>query len=247
MSLTPYKKNQKHHLNHTFWKADKTLRPEVRNQLKKIAMFWASNSKIPVTAIKDIVLTGGNASYFYNDKSDLDVHLIVDKSKISECEGLLDDYLRTQQTLWRLEHDVKVYDSPVEVYAEDIDDKTPPGQPRYSLKKDKWIQEPSESQTPVVTREIKAKVTDMQNYVNDLIQNGANPTILKAYKEKIQKLRQIAVREGGEKSFDNLAYKLFRNSGYLNKIDSYVRSNTDEMLSLKKKMSEEFVKQLESL
>ena len=58
MSLTPYKKNQKHHLNHTFWKADKTLRPEVRNQLKKIAMFWAINSNIPPRAIKDIVHWG---------------------------------------------------------------------------------------------------------------------------------------------------------------------------------------------
>ena len=247
MSLTPYKKNQKPYLNFKFWKVDKTLRPEVRNQLKKIAMFWASNSNIPPRAIKDIVLTGGNASYFYNDKSDLDLHLIVDKSKISDCPELLDDYLRAQKKLWALEHDVKIYDVPVEVYAEDIDDKTPAGQARYSVKTNKWIQEPNENPNPIITREIKAKVTSIGNFINDLIRDNVKPEILRDYKEKLYDMRSTALRSDNEYSFDALVFKSIRNKGYLNKIDTYIRSNTDEMLSLKKKMSEEFVKQLESL
>ena len=44
---------------------------------------------------------GGNGSYLYNDKSDLDIHLIVDKDKVSECGELLDDYLRSKKKLWK--------------------------------------------------------------------------------------------------------------------------------------------------
>ena len=67
--------------------------------------------------MEDVHLVG-NASYLYNDKSDLDIHLIVDKDKVSECGELLDDYLRSKKKLWgSLSTDVKIYGTEVEIYA----------------------------------------------------------------------------------------------------------------------------------
>ena len=48
-------------LNPRLWN-DKKLDPEVWQSLNKIAKEWQSFANIPKSAIKDIIITGGNAS-----------------------------------------------------------------------------------------------------------------------------------------------------------------------------------------
>ena len=55
-----------------------------------IAEKWAKFSKIPPKAVEDVVLTGGNANYNYTSQSDLDLHLILDFSKVKECKDIGD-------------------------------------------------------------------------------------------------------------------------------------------------------------
>ena len=86
----------KDELNPKFWDG-KELKEDVRKAAMRIAKYYANWTDIPMTAVEDVHLVGGNASYLYNDKSDLDIHLIVDKDKVSECEELLDDYLRSKK------------------------------------------------------------------------------------------------------------------------------------------------------
>jgi len=72
--------------------------------LNKIGKEWAEFANIPNSAIKDVIVTGGNANYNYTKYSDIDLHLMIDKSKI-DCEDILDDYLRAKKQLWALTHD----------------------------------------------------------------------------------------------------------------------------------------------
>ena len=108
-------------LNIKFWD-DEYLRPEVREKLIQIGYKWADFAKIPNEAIKDIILVGGNANYNYTRFSDLDLHLVVDKTQIADCPEILDDYLRDKKKLWALVHDIKIYSHPVELYAQDEND-----------------------------------------------------------------------------------------------------------------------------
>ena len=73
-------------LNPHFWNGNK-MKPEVWRALDKIGKEWADFANIPKSAIKDVILTGGNANYNYTKYSDLDLHLVVDKDKI-DCQGL---------------------------------------------------------------------------------------------------------------------------------------------------------------
>ena len=71
-------------LNIKFWD-EGGLKPEVKDKLLQIGTKWAEFAKIPATAVKDMILVGGNANYNYTRFSDLDLHLVVDKSQIADC------------------------------------------------------------------------------------------------------------------------------------------------------------------
>jgi len=219
-------------LNQKFWE-DKTLKPEVRKGLLKIGNYWADAIGIPKDAIEDMHLVGGNASYLYNDQSDLDLHLIVDKSKISECEELLDDYLRARKKLWSYEQDVTIYGTEVEVYAEDVDDPKPARQGRYSLTKGKWITEPS-AEAPVMDDVvIQSRVKDLEAEIDEVIESGvANPEQLKWIKERVFKLRRQSIQKGGEFAQGNLVFKKLRNDKYIDKLNDYLKNVTDKNLSV---------------
>ena len=106
------------------WDGEK-IKPDVWRALTKIAKEWADFANIPKSAIKDVILTGGNANYNYTKFSDLDLHLMVDKDHI-DCEGLLDDYLQSKKQLAL--HDITIKEASVELYAQDYTDPFREGQ-----------------------------------------------------------------------------------------------------------------------
>ena len=107
-------------LNPKLWDGEK-LNPEVWQALNKISKEWAKFANIPNKAIKDVIIVGGNANYNYTKHSDIDLHLMLDKSQV-KCDGLVDDYLLSKKQLWALTHDITVKGQPVELYGQDSSD-----------------------------------------------------------------------------------------------------------------------------
>jgi hypothetical protein len=223
-------------LNPLFWKNDK-LKSEVRKKLVEIGKFWAEFSLIPKSAIKDILLTGGNANYNYTKFSDLDVHILINKKDIAECEAeIIDDFLRDKKALWSLKHDVKVYGFPVELYAQDIDEKTSPNQGVFSLLNNKWLKKPVFEKVNLQDPSFYKKVRSYMHQIDDLINDKTdNLQILEDMKEKIKKMRTAGVQKGGEFSLENLVFKELRNKGYLDKLAKYVVKVEDKKFSLELK------------
>jgi len=200
-------------LNIKFWEG-LDLRSEVKSKLLEIGYKWAEFAKIPNESIKDIILVGGNANFNYTRFSDLDLHLVVDKTQIANCPELLDDYLRDKKQLWALMHDIKIYAHPVELYAQDITDPLPAGQGVYSILNDKWIKEPQKQQVNLTDPLLLKKVRDMMEKIDDLIENQADdPSVLKKLKDKIRDMRASAIQQGGEFALENLVFKELRNQG----------------------------------
>jgi len=225
-------KDKERTLNPKFWN-NKTLKPEVRKGLLKIGKFWGESVGLPPESVVDYHLVGGNASYLYNDQSDLDLHLIVDKSKVSECEELLDDYLRARKKLWSYEQDVTIFGTEVEVYAEDVDDPKPARQGRYSLEKGRWITEPSTEAPKGDDVVIQSRVKDLEAEIDEIIDTGvANPEQLKWIKERVFKLRRQSIQKGGEFAQGNLVFKGLRNTGAIDRLNSYLKDVTDKNLSV---------------
>jgi len=219
-------------LNIKFWEG-LDLRSEVKSKLLEIGYKWAEFAKIPNESIKDIILVGGNANFNYTRFSDLDLHLVVDKTQIANCPELLDDYLRDKKQLWALMHDIKIYAHPVELYAQDITDPLPAGQGVYSILNDKWIKEPQKQQVNLTDPLLLKKVRDMMEKIDDLIENQADdPSVLKKLKDKIRDMRASAIQQGGEFALENLVFKELRNQGYLDKLSKHIRDIEDRKLSL---------------
>jgi hypothetical protein len=127
-------------LNPKLWNGNK-LKPEVRVKLLKFADTWADYASIPKNLIQDIIMVGGNVNYNYTDKSDIDVHLIINRNKLGERK-LVDDYLQSKKVLWTLTHNIKIYGYSLEPYAQDPVTSYPKGQGVFSLKNNKWVVEP---------------------------------------------------------------------------------------------------------
>ena len=219
-------------LNPKYW-TDGKLDPEVWRALNRISKEWSDFANIPKAAIRDVIITGGNANYNYTKYSDIDLHLVVDKEKI-DCQGLLDDYLQSKKQLWALTHDIKVKGQPVELYAQDYQDPFREGQGIYSLQSNKWLQQPTYRKTSVNHPEVKRKVKELMFQIDALIDSNSDDIApFKKLKARLKFMRSSAIEKGGETATENLVFKELRNRGYLDRINKHVRDLEDKDLSLK--------------
>lgn len=218
-------------LNPKLWKNEK-LDPEVYLALNKIAKEWATFANIPSSAIKDIIIVGGNANYNYTKYSDIDLHLVIDKSGV-KCEGLVDDYLLSKKHLWGLTHDITIKGQPVELYAQDFKDTFKKGQGVYSIKSNKWLQQPELVRFDANSQAVKDKVYDLQKAIDHLVDSKSDDIdAFKRMKAKLKNMRSSAIEKGGEYAPENLAFKELRNRGVLQKMSDYMRNLEDASLSL---------------
>ena len=221
-------------LNPKLW-TDEQLNPDVWLALNKIAKEWAKFANIPAKAIKDVILVGGNANYNYTKHSDIDLHLMIDKSKV-RCDGLVDDYLLSKKQLWALTHDITVKGQPVELYGQSSSDSFKEGQGVYSLQSRKWLQQPQRVKFDKDCQAVKDKVYDLSKAINDLIDSKSDDIgQFRRLKAKLKGMRSTAIEKGGEYAPENLAFKELRNRGILDKMNKYLRNLEDQELTLEER------------
>lgn len=219
-------------LNPKLWD-DFVLKPEVRAKLLQFAEVWRDYAKIPKSAVKEVILLGGNANYNYTDMSDLDVHLVVDKSLIAKDNPLLDDYLQDKKQMWTMSHKITIFGYGLEPYAQDTSVEYPKQQGVYSLTKDEWIAKPEFVGDDMLKDPyLKKKVKFYMKMIDDMIKGHVDLDSVKHFKEKLRDMRGVAIKKGGEFSFENLVFKELRNQGYLDKLSAYQRTEQDQALSL---------------
>ena len=219
-------------LNPTLWDGD-VLKPEVRRACLNFIETWRKGTQIPLSLIEDIIMTGGNANYNYTDKSDIDVHLMIDRSKLSTDPALIDDYLQAMKSLWQDTHSPTIYGYPLEPYAEESSTKFPKDQGVYSLVHNEWLQHPVHGHHDFSSNVfLQKKVQFFADKINDLIDSKAEPNAFDAIKQKLKDMRSIGIQKYGEFAFENLVFKELRNSGVLDRMTKYIRSTEDRELSL---------------
>lgn len=218
-------------LNPQLWQ-DEKLNDDVREKLIEIGKTWAEWVDLPPESILDFIFVGGNASYAYTPHSDIDLHVLVDKSRIADCPELIDDYLKDKKQLWSLTHDISILGHDVEIYAQDVDEPVPSDQGSYSLTKDAWITKPTHTEHDVDSTHVQKKVNDYIHKIEDLIASNATDESFEKLKTKIKNMRSAGLKQAGELSVENIVFKELRNLGYLDKMTNYVRSAQDQRLSM---------------
>lgn len=71
-------------LNPALWTEKGDLDPEVYDKLMDIAKDFMAELGIPSPKVEDITISGSNAAYSYTPHSDLDLHILVDHSKLPD-------------------------------------------------------------------------------------------------------------------------------------------------------------------
>lgn len=220
-------------LNPKLW-IGTTLKSDVRDKLIAFAHAWAEFAMIPMSMIQDIIILGGNANFNYTNKSDIDVHLIIDRYKLPANKPMVDEYLQSKKTLWTLTHNVSILGLPVEPYAQDSSAPYPKEQGVYSLMKDMWIQKPQKGTYDFKSDDnLKRKVLFYTRMIDSMIKGKMDVGAFTDLKAKIYNMRGAGIAKGGEFSFENLVFKELRNRGYLDKMAKYEKTKKDQQLSLK--------------
>jgi hypothetical protein len=165
--------------------------------------------------------------------SDLDVHVVVDKSLIAKDNPLLDDYLQDKKVMWTMAHNISILGYAIEPYAQDISVEYPKNQGVFSLTNNEWIAKPEFVGDDMLKDPyLKKKVKFYMDTIDNMIKNKMDSTAFHNLKEKLREMRGAAIKKGGEFSFENLVFKELRNHGYLQKISDYEKAQQDQSLSL---------------
>ena len=119
----------------------------------------------------------------------------------------------------------------VEMYVQDIDDEVE-SVGVYSILNGKWLKNPDKTKPSFDMRLVRKKAQWMMDLVDDAMESSDREDELDRLFNKIKKMRQRGLDDEGEFSEENLAYKVLRRSGYLQKIWDTQSQDFDKSLSL---------------
>ena len=214
-------------LNPDLWENNR-LKPEVRLALFKIAKAFVDFINIPDLQLTDITISGSNASYNYNSGSDIDLHLVADVN--GPCEADLDQLFMAKKGAFNDQHDINIYGHAVEVYVQRSDEKHI-SNGIYSVYDNNWVKFPKKIVANPDTTNIQDKYEHLHAEIDQAVESGDRHTIQRL-KTRIKKLRQSGLDKEGEFGVENLAFKLLRNSGDLEKLSDAHLQAVDNDLSL---------------
>ena len=222
LSVAPITHHQE--LNPALWD-DHQLRLEVRHRLLKIAKHFAEFLKVPDLRLKDITISGSNAGYNYSEFSDIDLHLVADVDGREELYS-------AKKNQYNFTYDIKLNGVPVELYVQDSK-QLHHSAGIYSVLRNRWISEPSAAAPTVNPRDIKAKARNYAGQINQALRSN-NLSKCQETMEELYRLRKAGLEAGGENSVENLAFKLLRARGQIDKLRKYIVKLESDKLSLSK-------------
>lgn len=211
-------------LNPKLWE-NNSLIPEVRLQLMKIARHFADFLKVERLDLKDITISGSNAAYGYSDSSDLDLHLVAVVPNADRVE-LYD----AKKNVYNSKYSIKIKDIDVELYVQDHKQKHYSAG-IYSVLNDQWITEPKQGTPEVGHQEVKSKARNYAGKINQALRSNDLNTA-KETMSNIRRLRQAGLEAGGEYSVENLAFKLLRARGQIDKLVKHINKLEGASLSI---------------
>lgn len=217
---------EKHNnLNPLLWNDDNTLKPEVYDKLVEIYEEFIRFIDIPLNIV-DVEVVGSNASYNYNDNSDIDLHIIVNSEVNYMDKEILRLFYNSKKGSFNDDYDLTLNGVPVELYIEDVSDGNATNG-RFSILKNEWVKFPEP-----ITYEIPDITDTLNEYIEtatNLIASDNGQAILDFIND-LYMMRKLGLAEDGEASVGNLVFKELRNMNILSDLkDRYYELKSDEL------------------
>jgi hypothetical protein len=212
------------------WDRVKHLNPEIRINLLNLANDFYEKTKF-VAPVLDVWLMGSIANYNWNQESDIDVHVIIDFSKLQMPAETAVKSAKSAGAQWNDQHEVIIKNHKVELNIQSINAEKPYVTGIYSLVKDQWIREPHPYLVHLDRLTIKEKYIQLKKYIEDSIHSGDREK-MKAAKDFLDEFRQYGLNIAGELSVQNIVYKILRNKGLIKALKDSIVDIYDEKMSI---------------
>lgn len=230
-------------LNGAIWD-HAVLRPEVRKRLIKIARKFVDTLKIEGLPVIDVVLVGSSASYNWSKYSDIDLHILVDFSKVTQTDDtdFLKNYFTSKKNDWNNIHsNLTIAGYPVELYVQDKNEENA-SQGIYSIKYNCWLKQPVANDYVLDKEMIKNHAANLINRADDIeaavsqVKTKRQLNILgmiaSTLFDSIVQARRDGLTKDGESSPDNIVFKVLRRTGHLGKLKDIKNRVYDKLQSL---------------
>ena len=213
-------------LNPRIWGSDEHLLPEVREKLLAIAADFQEFLGVDDLKVQDLTISGSNAAYSYTPHSDIDLHLVVEMPD----DPVYQELFNAKKYQYNDEHDIRIGGVPVELYVQPADQKHV-SQGIYSVKNGEWTQVPQRRRAKIDDSCVQHKAADLDARIHAAIKSGDADAINRLL-TRIKTMRQTSLEKNGEFGCENIAYKLLRNMGCIDKLWKAKAALRDRELSL---------------
>jgi len=213
-------------LNPKLWDSSEHLKPNVRDQLLRIADDFSEFLGVTDLDLQDITISGSNAAYTYTPNSDIDLHLVVKMPKDPVYRELFD----AKKFQYNEQHNIKIGGYDVELYVQDAD-QPHISQGIYSILNNDWIQVPRRVKSVVDDTSTENKFKTIGLQIEKAIASGSLKQMT-CMAEKIKKMRQTGLEQHGEFGPENLAFKMLRTQGKIKELYDARNAAKDRELSL---------------
>ena len=214
------------------------MKPKVAKRLSKIAVEFIKGLDIKgAQDFEDIRLTGSIANYNWSKYSDIDLHIIIDFTKIDEDKEIVKKFFDAARARWNDLHNISIYGHEVEVYIEDASE-VHKSSGVYSISNGDWVVKPDSSIVEFDYISARKKADAIETEVN-LIEKFAEQKPRAAVKSvdrlkgKIRRLRKAGLySRDQEYSAENIAFKILRREETLDKLNQMKYDAYDRILSM---------------
>lgn len=213
-------------LNPRIWAADEHLHPEVRERLLEIAADFKEFLGVKDLDLQDITISGSNAAYTYTPNSDIDLHLVVAMPDNEVYRELFD----AKKYQYNETHNIKIGGADVELYVQNAD-QAHISQGIYSIVNNDWVQVPRRVKSVVDDTSTQNKFEKIGRDIEQAIKSGDLKRMTRLA-EKIKRMRQTGLEAHGEFGPENLAFKMLRTQGMIQKLYDARNAAKDQALSL---------------
>tara|TARA_Y100001963_G_scaffold30051_1_gene40984 strand:- start:7877 stop:9772 length:1896 start_codon:yes stop_codon:yes gene_type:complete len=223
-------------LNQKIWEGDERVHPGVAAALMDIVEEFLEGIDLGLE-VKDVIITGSLANYNWSKFSDIDLHILLEFGHINEDQKLVKKFFDAVRSRWNKLHDIHVKGHEVEIYVQDQHEPhTSTGV--YSLMEDKWLVKPTKIKPQIDKASAEKKMRFLAKEIDKLAALYHNEQYESALemgqriKDKIKRMRQTGLERAGIYSPENLAFKMLRRSGDIERLFDMYTGAYDEMYSL---------------
>jgi len=235
--VEPESFDKKTELEDKFW-LNNALRKKIGKRLTRIAEDFIRGLEMDIE-IEDLRFTGSLANYNWSKYSDIDLHIVVDFSKIDEDTDLVKSFFDAARMRWNDLHNIKIYGYEVELYVENVGESHR-SSGIYSIVDNMWIAEPDPTSVDIdiaLARKKSDNIATQINLLQHVMDKGKYETVLRIIekiKKKIRRMRQAGLASPKQEySPENIAFKILRREEILQSLNDLKYDAYDNSMSVK--------------